>query len=173
MGGVRGAVLPLVLPPVVLVLWLAGVVRVSEGWLGTEDGVPLPAGVVVALTEVPLCDGVAAEFEAGPVARDEVALWTGAVAELEAELVTREEVAPWSGEVARLEAGPVAGEEVTLWTGPVARDEEAPWTGEVAGLEAGPVAGEEVALWTGPVSYTHLTLPTRYVECIYRWSPYH
>ena len=26
---------------------------------------------------------------------------------------------------------------------------------------------------TIPVSYTHLTLPTRYVECISRWSPYH
>ena len=25
----------------------------------------------------------------------------------------------------------------------------------------------------GPVSYTHLTLPTRYVECRSRWSPYH
>ena len=24
-----------------------------------------------------------------------------------------------------------------------------------------------------PVSYTHLTLPTRYVECRSRWSPYH
>ena len=23
------------------------------------------------------------------------------------------------------------------------------------------------------VSYTHLTLPTRYVECRSRWSPYH
>ena len=26
---------------------------------------------------------------------------------------------------------------------------------------------------TGAVSYTHLTLPTRYVECRSRWSPYH
>ena len=25
----------------------------------------------------------------------------------------------------------------------------------------------------GTVSYTHLTLPTRYVECRSRWSPYH
>lgn len=61
---VRGTKLPLVLLAVVLVLWLAGVVGVSEWWLGTEDGVPLPTGVVVALAEVPSCTEVATELEA-------------------------------------------------------------------------------------------------------------
>ena len=59
----------------VLVIWLAAVGAVSE--LGTEDGVPLLTGVMVALDEVPLCAEVTMELDIERVVMDEVSLLVG------------------------------------------------------------------------------------------------
>lgn len=65
----------LVLLAAVLVMWLAAEVAVSE--LGTEDGVPLLTGVMVALDEVPLCAEVTMELKVELVITDEVSLLVG------------------------------------------------------------------------------------------------
>ena len=59
----------------VLVMWLAAVGAVSE--LGTEDGVPLLTGVMVAVDEVPLCAEVTMELDAELVVTDKVSLLVG------------------------------------------------------------------------------------------------
>lgn len=65
----------LVLAAAVRVLWPAAVGAVSE--LGTEDGVPLLTGVVVALDEVPLCAEVTMELDVELVVTDEMSLLVG------------------------------------------------------------------------------------------------
>lgn len=65
----------LVLLAAVLVMWLAAEGAVSE--LGTEDGVALLAGAMVAPDEVPLCAEVTMELEAELVVTDEVSLLVG------------------------------------------------------------------------------------------------
>lgn len=104
LGEVGGSMLCLVLLAVVLVLWLAGVVGVLEGRLETENEVPLPTGVVVALTEVLL--------RAGVVARDEAAGWADSVAGVMEGLVARDEVAWRTGVVASVVAGLAVWDEV-------------------------------------------------------------